>query len=37
MEDGRTEEMEDRERDNDEQKLVLEIVRQNRSWTIHCY
>jgi len=29
MEDGRTEKREDRE-----DKLVLEVVRQNRSWTI---
>ena len=34
MEGGRTEEREHRERDNDEQKLVLEVVRQNLSWTI---
>jgi len=34
MEDGRTEEREHRERDNDEHKLMLEVVRQNLSWTI---
>ena len=34
MEDGQTEEREHRERDNDEHKLMLEVVRQNLSWTI---
>jgi len=37
MEAGRTEEREYRERDNDEHKLVLEVVRQNRSWTIRRF
>jgi len=35
MEDGQTEEREYRERDNDEHKLMLKVVRQNLSWTIH--